>query len=128
MRVDEIEMVSVVALLVSHHEFRPVLLMLSFPSLSSPTRSHPRSLVRYSSTVFQLPPMSPPTFARVLCFSPKFVGTGVPVVLFTPRLWSSITLHLDRTSEEYKFMCEAWLTRLKSLPLAIRDETPETVY
>ncbi|KIM70591.1 hypothetical protein SCLCIDRAFT_6228 [Scleroderma citrinum Foug A] len=39
----------------------------------------------------------------------------------TPRLWSSITLHLDRaTSKEYMFMCEAWLARAKSLPLAIR--------
>ncbi|KAL4079542.1 hypothetical protein J3A83DRAFT_4368309 [Scleroderma citrinum] len=61
------------------------------------------------------------------------------IAMSTPRLWSSITLHLDRaTNEQYRFMCEAWLSRAKSIPLAIRvlndldgpdlAATPDIVY
>ncbi|KAI6044032.1 hypothetical protein EDC04DRAFT_2646812 [Pisolithus marmoratus] len=43
------------------------------------------------------------------------------VAMSTPRLWTSMTLHLDRATEEgYRSMCEAWLGRAKSLPLAMR--------
>ncbi|KAI6116251.1 hypothetical protein F5141DRAFT_1212859 [Pisolithus sp. B1] len=43
------------------------------------------------------------------------------VAMSTPRLWTSITLHVDlATDEGYRSMCEAWLGRAKSLPLAMR--------
>lgn len=54
------------------------------------------------------------------------------VAMATPRLWTSITLHVGRaTSEVYRSMCEAWLGRAKSLPLAMRVlndlESPDPV-
>lgn len=43
------------------------------------------------------------------------------VAMSTPRLWTSITLHVDLATEEgYRSMCEAWLGRAKGLPLAMR--------
>ncbi|KAG6328752.1 hypothetical protein ID866_10337 [Astraeus odoratus] len=43
------------------------------------------------------------------------------VAMSTPKLWSSITIHLDRATQgDYRLMCDAWLGRAKSLPLAIR--------
>lgn len=43
------------------------------------------------------------------------------VAMSTPRLWSSLSIHLQKTAcEVYRRGCESWLSRAKSVPLAIR--------
>ncbi|KAF8549584.1 hypothetical protein OG21DRAFT_569652 [Imleria badia] len=43
------------------------------------------------------------------------------VAMSTPRLWSSLSIHLQKIAcEAYRRGCESWLARAKSVPLAIR--------
>ena len=96
--------------------------LLAHQALTSPARRIPPEVLGevFSHCLPKTPYLTPKDVESPMVLT-QVCRHWRAVAMTTPRLWSSLSISLQKTvSETHRHGCEAWLARAKSVPLAVR--------